>query len=314
MKNCVNCKSSIADDTAFCPFCSAKQPSVKKQKPKNEQKPKLENKQTIIKPEEFDKTVPVSADKGTNVFKEKPAEKIEKINNEKNKLQEEVEKIKEEKEKLAAENEQNKELALKDKLTGLKNRTAFEQDIKEIKLKDLCCISVDANNLKKINDSIGHKYGDYLIKEVAETLSQVFGENVYRIGGDEFEILLNGEGTKVVDNKVNAVHQLLKEKESNYKEDFEITAAIGVAYSDGTNSAKEIMEEADRNMYKDKKKYKDSIKTSNAYEPNFDGYYDDVKAEYEEAVKDNKNDTIKTIIKIGSIAVIAIVIWMLVFF
>ena len=312
MKPCINCRQAISDDALFCPFCSTKQKETKK---KNTNKPK-----TVINPEDFDNSVPVEVKEQQNVFSEKAEVKAQRVENEKKKIEEEKKQVEEEKEQLVKEKEEEVErltqLALHDELTGLKNRTAFERDLKEIDNKNLCCISIDANNLKKINDTMGHKYGDCLLKAIAEALKEIFNDNAYRVGGDEFIVLINGEGETVINHKIEAVHSLLKEEEKKFEEDFEITAAIGAAYSNGTNSIKEIMEEADINMYKEKKAFKESNGKKNLYadfEPNFDGYYDDVKAEYEEAVKDNKSDTIKTIIKVGIITVIAITVWVLIF-
>ena len=306
MKPCINCKTAISDDALFCPFCSAKQKDTKK---KNEKEKKIK---TVINPEEFDNTIPIEVKEQQNVFSEKAEEKVQRVENEKKKIEDEKKQIEEEKDK---EVERLTQLALHDELTGLKNRTAFEKDLKEIENKNLCCISVDANNLKKINDTMGHKYGDCLLKAIAEALKEIFNDNAYRVGGDEFIVLVNGEGETVINHKIEAVHSLLKEEEKKFEEDFEITASIGAAYSNGTNTIKEIMEEADINMYKNKKSYKENKSKNNvaAFEPNFDGYYDDVKAEYEEAVKDNKSDLIKTIIKVGIIALGAIAVWVLIF-
>lgn len=339
MKICINCGNSIGDDVVFCPFCASKQKVSKskkstpveekviepetvslEEKPKKKKKKKKKPNKTVINPKDFDNTIPISIDKGQNVFSEKPEVKEQRIFNEKKRIEEEKNQTKEEleeaekkKRELEEENERYKHIALHDELTGLKNRTAFEKDIKELKSKDLCCISVDANNLKKVNDNIGHKYGDILLKTIADALKEVFGDNVYRLGGDEFEVLLVGEGEVAVKHKINAVKKLLEEQEKEIDEEFEISAAIGVSFSNGTNTINEMLEEADHKMYEDKKSYKENQLKESKYEPNYDGYYNDVKAEYEEAVKDNKTDLIKTIIKVGVIAVVAITVWVVIF-
>jgi len=255
--------------------------------------------------------MPIEINEQQNVFKEKAEDKVARVENEKRRAEQKEREAKEEVERLT-------HMALHDELTGLKNRAAFEKDIKELSSKELCCISVDANNLKKINDSMGHKYGDVLLKSIGDSLKEIFGDNTYRVGGDEYIVLVQGEGKKVIEHKIEAVQSLLKEEEKKLDEDFEMSIAVGMAFSDGSNSIDEIMEEADMEMYKNKKEYKQETKvhapkSDEVYEPNFDGYYNDVKAEYEAAVKDNKKDTVKTAVKVGVIAVVAIIAWIVIF-
>lgn len=87
--------------------------------------------------------------------------------------------------------------ALKDGLTNLYNRRAYENDISELSkatpASDLVYISMDVNGLKVINDTIGHVAGDELILGSSECMRNVlkpYGK-VYRIGGDEFVAILN---------------------------------------------------------------------------------------------------------------------------
>ena len=52
---------------------------------------------------------------------------------------------------------------------------------------------IDANGLKFVNDNYGHEIGNELIMKVTQMITEVFGEeNAYRIGGDEFAVLLGG--------------------------------------------------------------------------------------------------------------------------
>lgn len=90
-------------------------------------------------------------------------------------------------------------LAYTDLLTGLKNRNAYESDAEhlDVMLKrnlryNISCIAVDADNLKRTNDQEGHAAGDLLLQAIAEVLKKAFPKNlgIYRIGGDEFTILV----------------------------------------------------------------------------------------------------------------------------
>lgn len=89
---------------------------------------------------------------------------------------------------------QLKKVSRIDKLTELNNRNAYELDLYTIPEKceySLACVYVDANGLKQLNDTRGHKYGDELLKCIAKNIVEVFGkEYSYRLGGDEFIILV----------------------------------------------------------------------------------------------------------------------------
>ena len=88
------------------------------------------------------------------------------------------------------------EMAYHDQLTGLLNRTAYAEHIKEEEFNPEHCIVVmcDLNDLKKCNDTLGHEKGDLYIKSCAEMIKKCFEDKgrCYRIGGDEFCILLSG--------------------------------------------------------------------------------------------------------------------------
>ncbi|MCQ2535777.1 MAG: diguanylate cyclase, partial [Lachnospiraceae bacterium] len=82
-----------------------------------------------------------------------------------------------------------------DELTGLLNRRAYEEAIRDLKsdsdLSYVIC-SLDVNGLKVVNDDIGHSAGDELLRGAAEVLSRCLGAygKVFRIGGDEFNAII----------------------------------------------------------------------------------------------------------------------------
>lgn len=88
-----------------------------------------------------------------------------------------------------------KRLAYTDILTGLKNRTAFEEEMERLRREeaqhDPIIMMADMNDLKWINDNLGHKVGDQALIVTAELLKKHFGGvgACYRIGGDEFCVL-----------------------------------------------------------------------------------------------------------------------------
>jgi diguanylate cyclase (GGDEF)-like protein len=93
----------------------------------------------------------------------------------------------------------HKKMTYTDILTGLNNRTAFELDRKKIQdnLKShlpLVMLMFDLNNLKEVNDTLGHSKGDLYLTSAAQLIERFFGDlgECYRIGGDEFCVISAG--------------------------------------------------------------------------------------------------------------------------
>ena len=91
-----------------------------------------------------------------------------------------------------------KSQAFSDSMTGVGNRTAFAERTEDLNKKiengiaDFAIAIFDINSLKHINDEHGHEAGDRIIMDAAVALKEVFGvENVYRIGGDEFIVIID---------------------------------------------------------------------------------------------------------------------------
>lgn len=196
-------------------------------------------------------------------------------------------------------------MAFHDSLTDLKNRASFEEAQIKIKTTEATIISIDANGLKRLNDTVGHEAGDKMIKAIAKSLKAAFGDNAYRVGGDEFIVLLCGIDKKTVKEHLAYFEKML---EKYSKEDqVEYRVAIGTAY--GGDSVQKMLEEADKKMYECKNKMK------NTYNPNFDGYYNDtIVAEYEEMHVDLSSDVLKKIIAIVVVAIVLILIVYVVIF
>ena len=96
-------------------------------------------------------------------------------------------------------------LAYSDGLTGIGNRTAYMEKIDEYiqkapssDVKEIGIIYFDVNNLKNVNDKQGHEFGDKLIQAAADIIKNSFGlyGETYRIGGDEFAVLMEGGNLK----------------------------------------------------------------------------------------------------------------------
>lgn len=144
--------------------------------------------------------------------------------------------------------------ATTDSLTRLKNMTAYEEDCKTFPLTGTF-IFADANNLKYVNDIYGHAAGDTLLLKISEVLKKVFGNEVYRIGGDEFAILTT-DNKNSVEKKITVIEKTLEKYTKLDKEGVVYSCAIGVAYGDGTKTIEELKALADEAMYENKEDYK----------------------------------------------------------
>lgn len=133
-----------------------------------------------------------------------------------------------------------------DKLTGCLNRAAFDKDIEA--LSEYTLIAFDVNNLKYTNDTFGHEKGDLLLNTIVDQLKKKY-KNVYRMGGDEFNVLLpNIDKDTSILSFLDATFKDLTEK----SEDIIYEVAYGVAYSlEGTID--EVKKLADERMYENKK-------------------------------------------------------------
>jgi diguanylate cyclase (GGDEF)-like protein len=146
-----------------------------------------------------------------------------------------------------------------DSLTGLPNRFLFDdrlsQTIKQA-LRDsnkIAVLFIDLDHFKGINDSMGHKVGDELLKEVATRLQNEIRQTdtLARLGGDEFSIILNQIDNN--DSIVEVTQNLLKIMNNPVElrdQSFYVTLSIGVAiYPEDGNTPEELLKNADAAMY-----------------------------------------------------------------
>ena len=155
-------------------------------------------------------------------------------------------------------------LALTDNMTTLSNRLAFDRGVVKVEhyLEDnpnTWCFVIDINNLKQVNDTLGHQAGDDLITYVAQILILVFSADskVFRIGGDEFVVIMSETNKQKIDEKLDYLNQLI-EMSNSINEEFMISVAVGY---DRYNSKLDktfdtLFERADKLMYQNKIKVK----------------------------------------------------------
>lgn len=143
-----------------------------------------------------------------------------------------------------------------DGLTGLGNRTSYEEQVNQIEdaIKagnaEFGVAIFDLNGLKGINDTFGHEQGDRAIVKVAGVLKRTFGEaKLYRIGGDEFIVLTEGK-EKDFSSKLDVIEKELGGREL-------VTVAKGCAKYHPNEDAgyRDVFKRADNAMYEDKKAF-----------------------------------------------------------
>lgn len=148
-------------------------------------------------------------------------------------------------------------LAYLDGMTGLGNRTAFiEEQEKDDPLAGVTYILFDINNLKQVNDQYGHQEGDLLICAVAKCIQDVFGESgkCYRIGGDEFVVILKDSCASDTAEKLDAMSARVAQE--NEKRMIPVSIAAGCAVWQEKETASQLYQRADADMYQKKLKMK----------------------------------------------------------
>lgn len=174
---------------------------------------------------------------------------------------------------IAAEIIQNRKLrqiAYVDANTGLPNKRKCEEMLNEeglISEQDVvCCFMFDLNNLKMINDTMGHKTGDALIMHFASVLKRTAPADMFvgRFGGDEFIGIwkhTDGEKVQAFLEKLNAeIRHSNDSRKHNAQSSITISFAYGYALSSTQRhcTIKTLMDLADQNMYQNKREMKSS--------------------------------------------------------
>ena len=162
------------------------------------------------------------------------------------------------------------ELAETDPLTGIGNRRSFDKEIarrhSEQKRdgRGFCLMIIDVDGFKGINDQFGHGEGDRLLQMIANVVETNIraSDIVYRIGGDEFAIILPGSqleqaehvARRLVDKTVKMIQQ--------HMGDVPVALSIGLVQSKADSATDQLVAEADQAMYSAKKQGGNRYSTS----------------------------------------------------
>ncbi len=165
---------------------------------------------------------------------------------------------------LEAEKENTKnfrDMANTDSLTGIRNKHAYSEmenylnhRIRENDIDKLAVVVCDINGLKLVNDTQGHAAGDKLIKDAASLICEYFTHGaVYRIGGDEFVVILQEKG---YDTMLEVIEEINRVVEDNIKKK-EVVISIGHSkLTQKDQLVRDVFARADEMMYKRKHQLK----------------------------------------------------------
>ena len=150
-------------------------------------------------------------------------------------------------------------LAERDQMTGAYTKSKYLDMLENdyVNEERIGIIYWDINYLKKANDTYGHECGDKLIYSIASSIRQFNNENdkTYRIGGDEFVMVMRDATEKSVKEKIAKWNEFIKNAEPIG--DIPLSASYGYAWGDGKN-IDQVIHDADQMMYSNKRKHHDT--------------------------------------------------------
>ncbi len=151
-----------------------------------------------------------------------------------------------------------------DILTGLYNRQYFEQEMDKLqnsRRQPISILVLDMNGLKEINDTQGHAAGDELLIVAAEVIRKAFRPDdiVARIGGDEFVVILPSTNKETALKIVDRVKQVIHEFNKLNPDRNQVSFSVGFSCNEATENLRDVLRQADQDMYKQKAKHYASL-------------------------------------------------------
>jgi diguanylate cyclase (GGDEF)-like protein len=152
----------------------------------------------------------------------------------------------------------NEHAARHDPLTGLPNRTAFRETVEDTLRSDAkssCLLLVDLDRFKEVNDTLGHRYGDLLLQQVAERFREQLGrgDQIARLGGDEFAIFSHGRDRDSSLALAQSIATALRSAFELEHIEVDAQASVGIAlYPEDGTDVETLVQKADVAMYRAK--------------------------------------------------------------
>ncbi|GEM_PF-1660375 len=154
---------------------------------------------------------------------------------------------------------QVKYLAYRDPLTNVYNRHFLREVVNRLSSKKeefpVGIVFIDMNNLKEINDTLGHKMGDFYIKKMSEAISSSVRQSdyIFRFGGDEFIVLIPRLKENVLNKLVKRIRKNIEQINTREKLNPSFSASIGVSiWKSPEEPFQKALEQADLEMYAEK--------------------------------------------------------------
>lgn len=150
--------------------------------------------------------------------------------------------------------------AFMDALTGVKNRAAFDSNFKrEIEISrrrssKLSLIVIDIDFFKRVNDRFGHTVGDLVLKNVAQAVEATIrcSDALYRYGGEEFVVVLNGTDREGAQLLAERIRQNVESLHFSSPKGLSVTLSLGVTTTQKDDTCKGLFERADAALYQAK--------------------------------------------------------------
>ena len=173
--------------------------------------------------------------------------------------------------KLRAELDKVREEAVKDPLTGLANRRAFDERLADSlddtlqQLKNICLMMIDIDHFKEINDKHGHQIGDKVLQFLSSVLRKNFkGKDlVARFGGDEFAVIIENAPRAGVMSVAETIRKQVEESKLKRTDTGEslgkVTVSIGYDCIQADDLPNTVLDRADKALYQAKKQGRNRV-------------------------------------------------------
>lgn len=141
-------------------------------------------------------------------------------------------------------------LSYRDMLTHIYNRNKYINMVESSKgrmLDNVGVAYIDLNGLKKVNDNNGHAQGDMFICTAANVISDTFPDNCYRVGGDEFVVVVKNIDNDVFQQAIDTMKENMRKKN--------VSISIGVLYREQVDDLEKLLKSADKLMYMEKEAF-----------------------------------------------------------
>lgn len=151
---------------------------------------------------------------------------------------------------IASQREQLKTMSYRDMLTSMYNRNKYieiTERLRGVHTDGAGVAYIDMNGLKHINDSLSHTVGDRYICTMADIIREHFPNNCYRIGGDEFVVLVQRTGNGEFSESLAALRAETERKG--------VSISLGSAWAEHCDDIESLLREAEREMYAEKERY-----------------------------------------------------------